>query len=97
MSHPQAEQTQPNPTYDNICDKDGIPIPSKYRDIYYLGRDGNVSCGSTTPIEDELEIYANVFEPPTKSLETASENYEEAPPSVVSDSRLTLMLVAMLL
>jgi hypothetical protein len=94
MSNPQAEQTQLDPTYDCICDEDGIPITSKYRDIYYLGRDGNVSCGSTKPSEGELEKYVNVFKPPTSSLRIASNDYDEAPPSAASDSRLTLMLVA---
>lgn len=97
MSNPQAEQTQPNPTYDSICNEDGIPDPSKYRDIYYLCRDGNVSCDSTKPIEGELEKYANVFKPPTSSLRLVTKDYDEAPPSAASNSRLTLMLVAMLL
>lgn len=97
MSNPQAEQTQSDLTYDSICDANGIPDASKYRNIYYLGRDGNVSCGSTKPNEGELEKYANVFNPPTNSLRLAGKDYDEGPPSAASHSRLTLMLVAMLL
>jgi hypothetical protein len=96
MANPQAQQTQPDPRYDSICDENGIPDVSKYRDIYYINRDGIVSCGSTEPNEGDLEKYANVFKPPAYSLRLATEDYGESAASAASDSRLILMLVAIL-
>lgn len=87
MANPQPHQTQPDPIYENIGDA------SAFRDIYYLSPDGNVSCGSTKPIEGELKKYADVFSPPTLGLKLATQKYQEATPSAASDSRLTLMSV----